>query len=206
MKYLSGTVLFLFLASTAIGAPPSVDVPTEIVASGDFTIVSPKTDAKAISYVGLSGVDPFPSVFLKDSKVFVLPTRGLTTGVYEFAGVASANDEHTVFRFKVRVGPSVVVPPVDPPTQPAGLYFMIVRADGPAAPSFTTLMSHPGWAVVRGRGHSVKDFTLSDARRLGATVPAGPLPVVIVLRVEGNTSRVIRPASPVPSDPVKLLE
>lgn len=214
MRATHALLLSVLLAASALAAPPAVEVPAETVASGDYVTVVPKTDAKAVSYLGLSGVDPFPSALLKDSKTFVLPVRGLAQGEYRFAGVASLNDEHTVFYFKVRVGKVTVPPvdppgnpPVDPPTTPTSLYFMIVREDGPASPAFTRLMSLPAWATIRGKGHSVKDFSLTDARKLNAVIPAGTvLPAVIVLKIEGGVSRVVRPAATVPADPLKLLE
>lgn len=104
----AGLTLFALVSccGNAHGAPPVVDFPTEIKAQGDFVTVRPRTDAKGITYVGLSGVDPFPSALLKDARDFVFPTRGLSAGSYRFSGVASLNDEHTEFRFTVLVGGS----------------------------------------------------------------------------------------------------
>ncbi len=109
-----GTFAVLAFAPALFAAPPSVDVPAEIKAGGDYVTVVPKTDAKAITYIGVSGVEPFPSAFLKDPKAFVLPVRGLAAGRYTFAGVASLNDEHTAFKFVVVVGDAPPVPPTPP--------------------------------------------------------------------------------------------
>lgn len=196
----------LLVTPPVFAAPPSVDIPAETVATGDFTVVVPKTDAKGVSYVGLSGVDPFPSALLKDSKTFVLPTRGLPAGRYVFAGVASLNDEHTVFRFAVVVGkPPVVVPPVDPPVDPPPpgqvfYYFLIVRPDGPAAPAFTRVMSLPGWEQLRALGHSAKDKTVSQAKLLNVNLPAGtPLPCVVTLKINATGSVIARGPVPLPA-------
>lgn len=195
----SGAILAVCLAVPAWAAPPSVDIPAETVATTDFTVVVPKTDAKGVSYIGLSGVDPFPSALLKDSKTFVLPTRGLPAGRYVFAGVASLNDEHTVFRFAITVGkPPVLPPPVDPPVDPPPpervfYYFLVIRPDGPAAPAFTRTMSMPGWEKLRGLGHSIKDKTVSQARLLNVNLPAGtPLPCVVTLKINATGSVIAR--------------
>lgn len=104
--------------------------------------------------------------------------------------------------------------PVDPPPDPVdppktGLYFMVIRADGPASPEFVRVMSDPAWGTLRQRGHRVKDFTATDARRLGAPVPAA-LPAVVTLTVsaDGRESVVARGPVPLPttSDGILALE
>ena len=213
MRYLYVPILALALVQAALADPPTVEVPAEVVASGDYTTIVPKTNAKAISYVGLSGVDPFPSTFLKDSKVFILPTRGLKDGVYTFAGVASLSDEHTLFRFTVKVGsgiPAPKDPPVDPPVTPVSFYFALIRPDGPVAPSFERAMRLPGWGQLQNQGHTVKDFTLTEATTRGIKLPAGQfLPVVVTLTTDGKSSKIVRGPVPLPltdSDIMKLPE
>jgi hypothetical protein len=108
-------LLLLVLCSTAFAAPPVVDIAPEIQATSEYVTVQPKTDAVAITYVAQSGVEPFPSVMLKDPRTFVLPTRGLAVGRYKFVAVASLDDEHTRVDFVVVVGkPPPSTPPVDP--------------------------------------------------------------------------------------------
>lgn len=206
MRMLLATVWALAAVASALCAPPSVDVPREVPATGDYVTISPKTDAKAISYVALSGVEPFPSAFLKDPKAFVLPVRGLPQGVYRFKGVASLNDEHTVFEFSVVVGkpspPPVTPGPVDPPVTNGKLYFLVVRADGPAAPELTKAMSLPAWDGLRSAGHSVGLATAKEAAPLNLGIPSGTtLPVVVTLRVsaDGKSSSIARPAVPLPT-------
>lgn len=106
-----------------------------------------------------------------------------------------------------------VTPPTNPPTNPPvvpvptdSLYFLIVRADGPAQPSFTAIMSLSAWGDVRKAGHSVRDMTATDAAKLGFT-PAVSLPAVYTLQVLPPTadrpkggSVVVRDAVPLPAD------
>jgi hypothetical protein len=107
-----------------------------------------------------------------------------------------------------------VNPPVDPPVTPPtkGLYFMLIRADGPTAPDFEKTMRLSAWDEIRKAGHTVKDFTLSDANRLGANLPAGTtLPCVLPLAVspDGKESKIIPPPLAFPRDDAgirKLLE
>jgi hypothetical protein len=111
--------ILLALVSVGWGAPPVVDIAPEIQATSEYVTVQPKTDAVAITYVAQSGVEPFPSVMLKDPRTFVLPTRGLAVGRYKFVAVASLDDEHTRVDFVVVVGkPPPVVDPDDPDTPP----------------------------------------------------------------------------------------
>lgn len=116
--------LFLLLwAAPAWAAGPTIQIPDEIVATGDYVTVTPQTDAKSIVYVGLSGVDAFPSEFLKDSRSFVLPVRGLAQGRYNFRAVGTLNDEQSTKGFAVIVGTPpapvpVPVPPAPTPTDP----------------------------------------------------------------------------------------
>lgn len=194
-------------------APPSVDAPQDVIATSDYVTLSPKTDAKAITYIGKSGVDPFPSALLADKKVFVLPVRGLAQGRYQFAGVASLNDEHTVFHFAVIVGTPPKQPdppknPTDPPAPTATLYFLIVRPDGPASPAFTQAMAWPEWGELTKAKHTYKDKPLADAAALGARIPTGTmLACVVVLRTraDGKTSEQIGIA-PFPASGADVLK
>lgn len=103
-------------------------------------------------------------------------------------------------------------PPPDPqpvPVKPL-YYFLIVRPDGPASPEFTKVMSDPAWAELQKAGHSVKDKTLTDAGKLGLTLPVGqPLPTVVTLVVsaDGTKSKVVRgPINlPTTSDGIRRL-
>lgn len=208
-------VLAMLLSTTvAFAAPPSFDPPVQISVVSGVAIYKPPADCVSVVYIGLDGEEEFPLELVGGSKTaFCFLTRGLTPGkVYRFAGVASSATGEQVERyFAVVIPDGPVLPPPDkkdPPTTPTtGYYFMIVRPDGPASPEVTKVLAHSSWDTIRSKGNKVKDFTLSDAKRLGATIPAGAtLPVVITLKEGKETSTVVRGAIPIPSDPLKLLE
>lgn len=103
-------------------------------------------------------------------------------------------------------------PPKDPPVTPpiaAKLYFLIVRPDGPASPEFTKVMSDPAWATLQGKGHQVKDRTVTDANRIvGLVLPPGTvLPTVVTLDVSAGTeSRVVAGPVPLPTTSAEILK
>lgn len=101
--------------------------------------------------------------------------------------------------------PPVVPPPGTDPKPPTGaLYFMVIRANGPAAPDFTTVMRNAAWDTLRTAGHSVGDKTVSEARLFGLPTPA-TLPAVVTLRAESDHSVVVRPAVPLPTTSEGIL-
>jgi hypothetical protein len=107
----------LVLAALAVRAePPSLKIDSEHRPTGQYVRFTPDTDAKSVIYVGLDGIDPFPSEELKDSRRFLLNTRGLAPGRYRFAAVAAgATGEQTRADFAVMIGP---VPDPDRPVKP----------------------------------------------------------------------------------------
>jgi hypothetical protein len=111
----AGEVANLTVAVQATGSV-LIEIPAEVRAAGDYVTLIPKTDAKAITYVGLSGIEPFPSEFLKDPRAFVLPVRGLPAGRYKFVAVGSLNDVHGKVVFSVFVGDAPPGPPDPGPT------------------------------------------------------------------------------------------
>src|SRR5262245_13373186 len=95
--------------------------------SGQYLSFTPDTDAKSIVYVGLDGVDPFPTSELKDPRRFLLSTRGLAEGKYRFAAIAaSATGEQTRVDFVVVIGPGS--DPNIPPPPPKDKLLEAVRA------------------------------------------------------------------------------
>lgn len=152
------SVLTLALATQILSAPPKLEFPNDnkIQAKGDWVNVSPTTDATTVTYVGLSGLDPFPQDALKDTKRFVLPVRGLPEGEYKFIAFATKGDEHTVVKLSVIVGkPKPVNPDIkpEPDTDPdadpdpdnltnhdnskaptKGAYVLIIHETGPDKP------------------------------------------------------------------------
>ena len=195
------TILLFFAASlSALAAPPTLDVPPEVRPAGGYVRFTPKTDGVSVTYVGLSGVESFPSEELKDGKRFLLPTQNLKDGRYKFAAVAAGKGgEQTRADFVVIVGaPPEVAPdpkpkPKDPATPPTtGLYFLIVGGDGPALPAVTRCLQLPEWATLVGAGHVFNYKTATEAAKLGIRLPAGtPLPLVVVLqnRADGKSTQ-----------------
>jgi hypothetical protein len=99
-------------------------------------------------------------------------------------------------------------PGTEPPTTPiTSLYFVVLRADGPAQPSFTTLMSLPGWVELEKQGHKFKPKTLSAAKAdLGFDAPADlKLPAVLTLIDDGMKSKIVRDAIPAPTTNDEIL-
>lgn len=109
-KALSALFGMLLLAAVSVAAPPTLEIPPEVKPVGQYVRLTPKTDATSVLYVGLSGVDPFPSEELKDSRRFLLDVRGLVAGRYAFAAVAAKGGEQSRADFVVVVG--------DPPPGP----------------------------------------------------------------------------------------
>ncbi len=108
----------LLLACPLFAAPPSVEIPAEeLIPVNGYILMTPKGDAKGVTYVALSGVYPLPSKILADGRMFALPVTGLKAGKYDFVAVASLNDEHTSRAFSVNIG-LVPVPPVPVPPGP----------------------------------------------------------------------------------------
>lgn len=102
----------LLLCAAALADPPALKIEAEIKPQGQYATFTPGGDAVAVTYVGLSGVDPLPSAILKDGRMFVLDTRGLAEGRYKFVAVAAGKTgEQARADFVVVVG---VPPPVPP--------------------------------------------------------------------------------------------
>lgn len=215
MKPILSALLF-FAAATAAASPPTLDLPAEVRPVNGYARLAPKTDAVSVTYVALDGVYPFPSEELKDPRRFVLPAAGLSVGRYRFVAVAaSKTGEQSQGEFVVVVERDAPAPPPsppkpkDPPAAPGGaLYFLVVRADGPASPAFTRVMGFPEWDTLRAAGHSVKDRTATEAAALGVVVPAGQLPAVVTLAVsaDGKSSTIVRPAVPLPTTGPGVLD
>lgn len=109
--------LFNLTVYFAISAPPKLEIPSEIQASGDYVSFVPETDATNVAYVALSGVESFPSGMLKDQRSFVLPVRGLKDGKYGFVAIGIKDNEYTRKDFVVVVG-KIIPPKPNPPIPP----------------------------------------------------------------------------------------
>lgn len=115
-QFLSITLALFSVAS--VFAQVDLGIPDEVKPTGQYVAMQPKTEAKAITYIGLSGVDPIPSAFLKDARWFLLDTRGLKAGRYVFVAVGSLDDEHTRHDFTVVIGEPGPGPGPTPPPGP----------------------------------------------------------------------------------------
>jgi hypothetical protein len=113
MRFLYATTLMNFVLAATIAAPPRLEIPQEIQASGEYVSFVPDTDAINVAYIAQSGVEPFPSGMLRDQRAFLLPVRGLKDGKYGFVAVGVKGDEYTRRDFVIVVG-KVVVPPIPP--------------------------------------------------------------------------------------------
>lgn len=137
-----GWALSAMLLGTALGlaAPPALEIPAEVRPAGEYVRFSPKTDALGVTYIGLSGLDPFPSEELKDAKRFLLHTRGVADGRYKFAAIgASATGEQTRVDFVVIVGdPANPKPPVPDPNKPVPV----------PVPDPSTLLTAPVYVII----------------------------------------------------------
>lgn len=105
----------LLLATPLLAAPPSLEIPAEVRPSGQYVRLLPKTDAEGVAYIGLSGLDPFPSEELEEKRKFILDTRGLAVGRYKFAAIAWSGADRTRFDFDVVVGEPPPGPGPEPP-------------------------------------------------------------------------------------------
>jgi hypothetical protein len=151
---------------------------------GGYAVVTPKTDAKAITYVGLSGENPLPNVLLADKRVFVFPTRGLPAGRYKFLAVASLNDEHASLEFTVIVGDAPLPGPVPPSPLP----------DGPLG---LRKASRDGLAKVPGGKADAKKLATAQ-RSVASAVMAGGLTApadILAAWREANRAAVADPAA-----------
>jgi len=216
MRITLTTALLILCNLQSFAAPPKLEIPTELKPTGDYVTHKPKTDAVSIIYVGLSGIDAFPSDFLKDSRDFILPTRGIPAGTYKFSAVAaSSTGEQLRQDFTVVIGkggpivdPPKDPPPVDPPPPtPSNLYFLVIRPDGPADPSFTKIWSMKEWDSLAFMGHSFKDKPLTEASisltALGIKIPdQTTLPCVLTLKGK----KLVAGPSPLPTTADGILQ
>lgn len=118
-RHFYSAALLLLLPLALWADPPKLKIDAEIKPSGEYVRMTPDTDAVAVTYIGLSGLDPFPSEELKDARRFLLHVRGLPAGRYKFAAVGAAKTgEQTRADFAVVVGD--VPPGPGPGPEPPG--------------------------------------------------------------------------------------
>lgn len=204
LKFAITSTVLALVASSCLAAPPALEIPAEVRPAGEYVRFSPKTDALGITYVGLSGLDPFPSEELKDNKRFLLHVRGIAEGRYKFAAVGSSADgEHTRVDFVVVIGapvdPNPIVPPIPGPTpKPAPvdptafltppLYVIIVEETRNRTPAQGAVITQAAGAFALA-GQKFKVFDRSDptvtALALDKLADATGLPAVVVRDSKG---------------------
>lgn len=193
-------------AGFALCAPPALDIPAEVRASGEYVRFSPKTDALGVTYIGLSGFDSFPSEELKDAKRFLFHTRGIPDGRYKFAAIASgATGEQTRLDFTVIVGNGIVPPPVPPappiPVPPAPnpipsavltppLFVLVVEETGVRTTATGKVLADGAmWLRLKAAGVNYTVFDRTDPAvtklALDKLADATGLPAVIVRDSKG---------------------
>jgi hypothetical protein len=222
-------VLVLFLGSLACGQPPSLVIPAEVRPSGQYVRFSPQTDAVAVAYVGLSGLDAFPSEDLKDSRRFLLDVYGKPAGRYGFAAIASSKTgeqvraDFVVVIGNVPPGPAPV-PPVPPgpgpkpdptpdPIAAGKLYVVIIEETRNAVITrgvwfadrqLKAAMDSKGhkWRVVDQNVTNAEGQTPADVKRFIEDAKTKTLPMLYLVNENGKT--VFSGAAPV--DVSRLLE
>lgn len=207
MRFLYVPFLAFLLAASAVAQPPTV-IPKGGYA--DLTVPVPKGASL------IWDITPTPvqeSSGLPDGRLIFSGSPGTTYTALAFM-VDFDNKKFTKTRYVFQFSGTPVTPPPtdpkDPPTDPKDppvtpvltTFFIVVREDGPAAPSFTKTMSDPAWDALRAKGYLVKDYTASEAiAKLGLPRPAN-LPVVITLQQPAKNpekSKVVRAAIPLPT-------
>lgn len=195
-KALSAFVVLLVVSASA-AAPPELSIPAEVKPANGYATVRPKTDAKAVSYVGLSGVYPFPSELLADKRMFVLPSQGLPAGRYRFVAVGSLNDEHAVVEFAVVVGepgpgPGPTPPPPPPgpdpppgPVTPSELWVVLIEETGAAARTRLGWLSNPTLTAAMKRAGNHYRIVDKDVVGADGKPPSDVLPYLAGARIAG---------------------
>ncbi len=139
MRLISALILLLLTCPVfSQESGPDLGIPAELRPMGQYATLQPKTDAKTITYIGKSGIDPLPSAFLADKRWFLLDTRGLPQGIYSFEAVGSLDDVHTRFPFVVIVG-SPPPGPTPPGPTPGPGPSPVPPGPGPAPAPFPTI-------------------------------------------------------------------
>lgn len=196
MRFLYGSILAVLLATTVFSQPPIV-VPEGGFA--DHTIPVPKGAAIVWRY------SPTPIQKAKDlapGRVIFTGEKGKTYTATAIIVVVnfetrevSITDTDYLFTFGGKPVDPKDPDPVDPVPKLGKLFFVCIRPDAPADPTFTKVMSLPEWQTLKGMGHGISSKTVKEAEALGIKLPATvTLPTVVTLRnnPNGKTSTVVR--------------
>lgn len=122
MKRLLYACVLAVAAVQTAWAGPVIEIPAEVKAEpGSWVVVSPKTDAVSVVYVGLDGLAAFPSSELKDPRKLVV--NASKAGRFRFVAVGTLKDEQATAAFTIVVGDAPPTPGPGPvlPDGPLGL-------------------------------------------------------------------------------------
>ncbi len=207
MRQFLSAVLLLALASPSWADPPPLEIPAEIKAQpGAWVVVSPKTTAAAVLYVGLDGLSAFPSSELKDPRKLVVAAP-VVAGRWRFVAVGTLKDEMTETPFSIVVGDAPPTPPVPPtPPGPTDPLTKTLQAafDQETAPTRTTHLAALT-ALYRNAGPTCQRTDLKTAADLlgvlktaaGSLLPTDALPKLRgAIRDELNKTLPTDPAAP----------
>lgn len=182
------------LAGVAMGAPPALDVPAEVRPAGGYARFTPKTEAVTVLYIGLDGIDPFPSEELKDGRRFLLPVAGVKPGRYRFAAVGAKDGEQTRADFVVVVGDVQPDPKPKPNPDPKpdpdvvkvdSVWVIVVEdAAGPRTVETAQALNDPFWQALRPK-HDFRHYQSDSATAVGngyvEQAKAVGMPAVLIL-------------------------
>jgi len=208
-------LLSVFAAvALATASPPVVTLPAEIRGDASaFVVVKPSEvkDADAVKFVPLdAGLSVFPGDLLTDKKVTVVVAA--KAGRYRLLAYAGNKDGASEPALTTLViGGATVPPPVDPPKDPpvvtpTKLHFMVVRPNGPIAPSTEAAMNLSAWSEVKAAGHTYSDLpfdALPESAKLKFT--GQPLPFLLTWEHKGGQIVLTeRPAGKMPTTDTDL--
>lgn len=211
-------LLFAFHATATDPTPPApptpapaLAIPDTITPVGDYATFAPdaSTTVRAVTYIGISGVSPFPSAMLADKRAFVLPTRGLAAGKYVFIAVGSLNDVHVQKEFAVIVGGTPPPQPPGPGPQPGPapvnepLWVIVLEESSARTPATAKVIADlMFWQSLAQAGHhwaiEDKDTQTQAVQSHYAAVKAAnvSLPALVLV----NNAGVVRKVTPLPAN------
>lgn len=200
------TVAVLLAANTLYAEPPKLALKDATRQGSKWIEIRAETSGKNVKFLPGPGLDPFP-LTLPDSKVFVAIWDGKAPWVV--SAYTSLNDELSDLA-TITVGGVVppITPPVTPPISPpetSGLYFMVIRPDGPASPAFTNTMKLTEWQTLVKLGHSVKDKTATEARAFGIPFAHVPCVARLTISADGKSSKLVD-VIPLPTTGADILK
>jgi hypothetical protein len=206
-------LLSVFAAvALASAAPPVVTLPAEVKGEPS-TFVTVRSEVNGATAVKFVPIDPGLSVFPADMLVTKTATVVVAAkpGKYRllaYAGnVDGASDPALT---TLVIGTPTTPPPVTPVDPPAPiiskLHFMVVRPNGPIAPSTEAAMNLAAWSEVKAAGHTYSDLPF-DALPESARVKFSGQPLPFLLTWEHKGGQIVlteRPAGKMPTTDAEI--